>query len=156
MDLNALETPSNSPGDLYERTPLSMPAPVLVEPPKSSIAVWTIQMARWRLAKERDIFFLDITAKSGVAAFAPSWECLKAYRQGTMKEDQYTAEYLERMSNSKERTPKHWARLSAYPRIALACYCQDQTYCHRHLFKVLMAEHLTEQGHLVIQMGELG
>ena len=156
MDLNALETPSNDLGGLYKRRLLPMPAPVLAEPVKVSIAIWTIQMARWRLAKERDIFFLDITAKSGVVAFAPSWECLRAYKQGTMKEGEYTAEYLERMSNSKERNPKHWARLGAYPRIALACYCPDQAYCHRHLFKALMAEHLNTQGHPVVQMGELG
>jgi uncharacterized protein YeaO (DUF488 family) len=156
MDLNALETPSNSLGGLYERHPLSVPAPTVEAPPKASIAIWTIQMARWRLAKERNIFLLDITVKSGVAEFAPSWECLRAYKQGTMPEDQYTAEYLERMSNSKERNPKHWARLSAYPRIALACYCPADAYCHRHLFKALMALHINVQGHPVVQMGELG
>ena len=42
---------------------------------------WTLQMGKWRLAKSRNIEVIDITAKSGIAAFAPDFALVMQYKQ---------------------------------------------------------------------------
>jgi hypothetical protein len=118
------------------------------------IHIWTVQMARWRKVKEAGIFFLDITAKSGILAFAPEFENVMRYKRGELTEEEYTQLYLERMVVSKQKYPMRWASLKNHPQMALACYCKPGVFCHRHLFAKLMTDHLAEQGIPVIHHGE--
>jgi hypothetical protein len=117
--------------------------------------IWTVQMSKWRLVKERGIAFLDITAKSGIAAFAPDFNDVMRYKRGELFEGEYTKIYLERMARSKIVCPRYWRSLNRRPEIALACYCKAGVFCHRHLFKKLMQEELEQQGFTVIQEGEI-
>lgn len=112
-------------------------------------------MGQWRLAKERGIFLLDITAKSGVKAFAPDYATVMQYKREEVSEDAYTKLYLERMADSRQRYPIRWSCLEHREELALACYCKAGVFCHRHLFKTLMQQYLEEKGHSVLQMGEL-
>lgn len=117
--------------------------------------IWTIQMSKWRVAKERGIAFLDITAKSGIAAFAPDFNDIMKYKRGELSEEEYTEIYLKRMERSKVACPRFWKSLNRRYEVALACYCKAGVFCHRHLFKDLMQKELEQQGFTVIQEGEL-
>lgn len=117
--------------------------------------LWTVQMSQWRVAKERGIAFLDITAKSGVAAFAPDFGDVMRYKRGELSEEEYTKIYLERMTRSKIVCPRFWQSLDRRPEIAFACYCKKGVFCHRHLFIKLVQENLEQQGYVVILEGEL-
>jgi len=117
--------------------------------------LWTIQMAQWRLAKDLDVKFLDITAKSGLLPFAPEFSNVMAYKRGELTEKHYTDLYLAKMATSLVEFPRYWKRLEFYPRIAFACYCKAGVFCHRHLFLKLVKELLEAAGHEVIVRGEL-
>lgn len=51
---------------------------------KLAYKLYTIQLAKWRLAKGRNIFLINITAKSGVTAFAPSYARVMEYVRGEL------------------------------------------------------------------------
>lgn len=121
----------------------------------SSIDIWTIQLGQWRLAKEKDIFLLDTTAKSGVKAFAPDFDKVMAYKAGKLSEEEYTKFYLAKMELSKQRYPNGWDSLTKRPRIALACYCRAKVFCHRHLFAQLAKDYLESRNIEVVLRGEL-
>lgn len=112
-------------------------------------------MAQWRLAQSKDIFFLDITAKSGLLCFAPEMQNVMRYKRGELDEVEYTELYLAKMQESKRRYPVRWRCLAEHPRIAFACYCKPFAYCHRVLFTQLVKDHLESQGLDVVLEGEL-
>jgi uncharacterized protein YeaO (DUF488 family) len=114
-----------------------------------------MQLAQWRLAKQREISLLDITAKSGILAFAPNFQLVMDYKRGQISEAEYTKHYAEKMEHSKEYYPQRWATLSHYRAVALTCYCPAGQFCHRHLFAKIMEEFLHKQDIPVKQMGEL-
>lgn len=117
--------------------------------------LWTIQISNWRLAREKDIFLLDITAKSGIQAFAPSWENLTAYKAGLMSQSEYTSRYYDKIISSAEININSWYRFAEKDSVALACYCRAGEYCHRHLLAPLVIACLQDLGHQVIFHGEL-
>ncbi len=121
----------------------------------SEIHIWTIQIAKWRVAKAQEIFFLDITAKSGHKAFAPHFRDVLAFKQGLVSEEDYTKLYLDRMYASQDTNWKAWRSLKNHPRIAFGCYCRAGTFCHRHLFTDLATTYLEQSGYEVVQEGEL-
>ena len=112
-------------------------------------------MAKWRLVKERGIAFLDITAKSGIAAFAPDFGDVMRYKRGELSEEEYTKIYVERMARSRTVCPRRWASLNQRYEIAVACYCKAGVFCHRHLFVNEYKDFLEEQGCVVIVEGEI-
>lgn len=118
------------------------------------IKVWTIQMSKWRLARDKDIYFLDITAKSGMLAFAPKFSDVMAYKRGELSEEEYTRIYLERMEESKRLFPLKWSSLAKRPQIAFACYCKAGVFCHRHLFVDIVEKHFSLEVE-ILRMGEL-
>lgn len=117
--------------------------------------VWTIQIARWRLAQQLDIPLLDITAKSGVPAFAPDWESLMAYKRGEVGPAEYAERYYHKVIPTVSQYPHQWERFLHKPRLALACYCKSGDFCHRHLFASLLVTYLQQQGRQVNFLGEL-
>lgn len=114
-------------------------------PARPAIEVWTIQLGKWRLAKQREIALLNITAGSGVQAFAPDFELVKRFKRHEMSEDDYTDEYVRRMAQSRKLFPKIWEQLNDKDQVALACYCRAGDYCHRRLFVPLMKSYLQEE-----------
>lgn len=119
------------------------------------IEIWTIQIGQWRVAKEREIAFIDTTAKSGLYAFAPHFSDVMLYKAGKLSEEEYTDIYHRKMDESLIQTPKYWEWLKVKPRIALACYCRAGVFCHRHLMAKRAETYLTNEDCPVILMGEL-
>jgi len=103
----------------------------------SMIELYTIQLARWRLAKAHDIQLIDTTAKSGEKAgygfLAPSWDIVMGIKQGEITEEEYTHVYLRMLAQSRQRYPEKWATLLSLTKVAFACYCSSNKFCHRHL-----------------------
>lgn len=117
--------------------------------------IWTLQLAKWRLAAESGIEILDVTAKSGVAAFAPSFKDVMNYKSGHLSEAMYTDIYLHRMRDSRNNHPGEWRKLTKSKRTAIVCYCAEGKFCHRHLFVQEYKAYLEKLGHTVVVHGEL-
>ncbi|QZA70957.1 hypothetical protein AH06_185 [Erwinia phage AH06] len=105
--------------------------------------VWTIQIARWRLAKTRGIAFLDTTVKSAkeYAFLAPSWEMVMGYKQGSISENQYTELYYELLRSRYKADKQPFLKLLDDFRdkdIAVACFCTPGHFCHRHLLVTIL------------------
>jgi uncharacterized protein YeaO (DUF488 family) len=124
-------------------------------PNNSIFNIWTVQISNWRLVREKDISLLDITVKSGVQAFAPSWDNLRAYKAGLMSQSEYTSRYYDKIINSAEQNISAWQNLTEKRSMALACYCRAGEYCHRHIFAPLAIAYLQDLGHQVVFHGEL-
>jgi len=112
-------------------------------------------MGQWRLAEAQGIKLLNITAKNGIQAFAPDYSLVMDYKSGKVSEEEYSEIYLAKMVRSKEEFKLYWDTLAKYPRMALACYCAPNTFCHRHLFLNLVIEHLKALGIEAVYKGEL-
>jgi uncharacterized protein YeaO (DUF488 family) len=122
-----------------------------------TIQIYTVQMAKWRLARELGIHFLDITAKSGQPEFAPMYEDVMAFKHHKLNWDEYEKIYRQRMWQSKRDNPEAWAKLKELPeKVALACYCKpDERHCHRHIFKEILGDYLKDAHYDVSFKGEL-
>ena len=117
--------------------------------------VWTVQISRWRLARDLYIPMVDITVKSGIPTFSPTWENLMAYKRGEMTKTAYAQAYFQKVIPTVQSEPQAWADLTQHKNIALACYCRAGDFCHRHLFAGLYITYLQSLGHKVLFMGEL-
>lgn len=100
--------------------------------------VYTIQLARHRLAKERGIPLVDTTVKSGIRAFAPSWPMVVGYKAGSISEEEYTERFFQKIKEEEWATHDDWKWLLSHEKVALACYCKAHHFCHRYL----LVEHL--------------
>ncbi len=122
--------------------------------------LYTIQMSRWRKAKELGITFYDITIKSGDKLFAPTWDMLTEYKNNpdkTQREKDYTIKYHKLMRESYKNNRQHWLDLLQNESLAIACYCSSKegTFCHRHLL-VKYLKKVCEQHNLKFEYkGEL-
>ena len=94
----------------------------------------TIQMGSWRKAKALNIELIDITVKSGIAAFAPNYEMVLSHKSGRITDEEYTKQYRDLMLKSYMVNTIIWNELIKKDKIALACYCHPERFCHRHLF----------------------
>jgi hypothetical protein len=119
------------------------------------INIWTIQLGQRRIAEKRGIKILDITAKSGIRAFAPLFSDVMAYKNGIMSEESYTEVYKYRMEESRKRFPNTWRQLWSEENVAVACYCRAGVFCHRHLFVPMMKKFLEENQCEVILHDEI-
>lgn len=117
--------------------------------------IWTIQLAKWRTARERQIPLIDITAMSGIPEFAPHFTDVQRYKRGEVGETEYTQLYVDKMEESKATNPQAWVKLSTMPDVAFACYCRAGAFCHRHIFKTILMEYLKEKGIDSTYKGEL-
>jgi hypothetical protein len=117
--------------------------------------LYTIQLAQWRLAKEKEIHLLNIAVKGGILPFAPDWSMVRAYKNREIKKKAYAERYERLMAESQKKHPKYWDALLRRPVVAYACYCSPNVFCHRHLFKVIAENYIKSRGFQVIQCGEL-
>ena len=93
----------------------------------------TIQMAKWRRAKELNIELLDTTVKSGIPAFAPTWNLVMDHKQDKISDEVYIEKYRKLMQDSFMVNQFVWIETMRKPHIAIACYCHPDRFCHRHL-----------------------
>lgn len=124
-------------------------------PTTRTIKLFTIQVPQWRLCNAIGVKFVDITAKSGIPAFAPSMDDVYAYKHGLMSEEQYTTIYKDRMFQSREQNAKYWKHLLKFDAMAFGCYCTPGDFCHRHLFIEMAKEYLEKEDIIVEMCGEL-
>lgn len=122
---------------------------------KKEIELYTIQMAKWRIAKQHGIEFIDVTAKSGNQVFAPDRELVYKYKTGLITENYYTEQYHERMFLSQIHKTDEWIKLINLNKIAIACYCPADHFCHRHILKYLIKSFLAAFNCEVICCGEI-
>lgn len=105
------------------------------------IELMTIQVGRWRLARDRKVEFVDTTVKSGIKIFAPTWDMVLGHKNGTVSDEEYTREYRRMMIESwKAHRPEWEAFLRRDGVQAIACYCKPGLFCHRLLLKDIFEE----------------
>lgn len=102
------------------------------------LTIYTIQIAKWRLAKSKGIRLTDTTVKSGLGFLAPSWEMVLGHKNDGMSCEQYTKLYDECIARSQANHPDLWDDLLKQETLCLACYCRAGFFCHR----LLLAKHL--------------
>jgi uncharacterized protein YeaO (DUF488 family) len=121
------------------------------------VDLYTVQISRWRLVRELGIHLLDVTAKSGIAAFAPLYEDVMSFKRGKMNWDEYKAIYEHRMVQSKRENKEEWEKLKALgDKVAIACYCgADEVHCHRHIFRHIYSDYLKDAQFEVTYHGEI-
>lgn len=117
--------------------------------------LYTVQMAKWRLVAAKQIPLVDTTAKSGLEMFAPDWENVAAYKNGSLSESDYTELYLEKMRQSYRVNRTEWLRFISEPECAIACYCSPGKFCHRLLLKNILERLCAQQGIPFEYAGEL-
>ena len=99
--------------------------------PMRTLRVWTIQLAKWRLLNGTDIELVNITLASGWAVFAPTPELLGNYKRGRVNDEGYRLEFRRLCWVRMHHNSTAWDDLVAMDKIALACYCPADTFCHR-------------------------
>lgn len=117
--------------------------------------LYTIQLAKWRRAKELGIPLIDTTVKSGEEAFSPTWDMVSGHKQGTLTDEEYTALYKELMLKSIKRSPARWAELMKMDKVAIACYCGKGKFCHRHLLAEILEKLCRHNLITFVHLGEL-
>jgi len=122
--------------------------------------IFTIQLSKWRLARNRDIAVMDTTVKSGFSIFRPTWDMVMGYKAGTLSWDEYTQQYYDKMNASwkdpKER-PLWIATIESTEPTALGCICRpgEPFHCHRYLLKNLFEKLCAARGIEFRYYGEL-
>lgn len=105
-----------------------------------TLKVWTARIS------SRDPDVVNVTRKSGVSAFAPSWVLLGPLKKlgRTPTDDEwrtYASGYLAEMAQSYRKNRATWDSLLARPRVVLTCYCSNPERCHRRILAKVL-EHL--------------
>jgi len=97
-----------------------------------------------------DEIVIDVTVKSGLKAFAPSWDMVMSYKNGTLSEKGYTERYYEMMRASWKNQRAAWQKLldlgKSGKTIVLVCYCPRGDFCHRHLLASMLKACARKQG----------
>ena len=93
----------------------------------------TAQIAQWRTANERKLYFIDTTVKSGDSVFAPTWDIVMDHKSGRITDEEYTEVYRRIMRASYLRDPERWLEVCQMEHVCIACYCPRGKFCHRHI-----------------------
>lgn len=118
--------------------------------------LFTVQVGKWRQARNRGIALVDTTVKSGNSIFSPTWDMVLGHKSGSVSDEEYTRLYRERMSTSwKAHKPEWQAFLRMTEPVAIACYCKAGHFCHRYLLRDLLKELCERQNIPFLYYGEL-
>lgn len=117
--------------------------------------IYTIQVAKFRLARELGIPVVDTTRKSGRQEFAPDWSMILAYKDGQMSKEEYTEKYMEKMLRMFNQYRPEWEDFIAKPLVAVSCYCAPHVFCHRHLLVDIMEKIHTRRNLPFYKGGEI-
>ena len=96
--------------------------------------LYTIQLAKWRSCPS-DIELIDTTVKSGELIFAPSKDIVNGIKYKGLSEEDYIKEYYRLMRISFKNNKERWLEVLSKDKIAIACYCRKDKFCHRFLLK---------------------
>lgn len=117
--------------------------------------VYTIQLSQWRKLKDTEVSVINTTVKSGIKAFAPSWDIVMGVKSESITPEEYTEVYLALLETSWENEPEVWNSLLEYEAIAFSCYCPKGTFCHRHLLAEFYQQKCDGSDSPVILLGEV-
>jgi len=117
--------------------------------------VYTVQLAKWRLVKAKEIPLLDATLRSGNRCFAPTPKLLGDYKAGRISDEEYTAEYYSLMRTSYRVNKAAWDKLLSMDTVAIACYCKPGAFCHRHLLREMIEKACQAEGMPFEYKGEI-
>jgi hypothetical protein len=126
----------------------------------SIVDLFTIQMAKWRLARNRDITVMDTTVKSGFSIFKPTWDMVMGMKTGQLSWEEYIRLYHEKMNASwkdpKER-PLWLATIESTEPTAIGCMCKagEPFHCHRYLLRDIFEKLCKARGVPFYYYGEL-
>lgn len=98
---------------------------------------------------------LDVTVKSGDRVFAPTWPMVMGYKNGTLSEAQYTADYVSLMTSSYRENKERWLEVLNMGEVTLLCYCKPGAFCHRTILAQLLEATGPSLGIEVVNEGEL-
>ncbi|EBQ9842312.1 DUF488 family protein [Salmonella enterica subsp. enterica serovar Weltevreden] len=122
------------------------------------VKLWTLQLAKWRIAEKRNLPKLDITVKSGLKYLAPDWDFLMDYKKsdkGPEAEAAYTKRYMQKLNRLFDEDTDKLIEILRQGEVVLMCYCPPGKFCHRHLLVSYLIEIGEWFGYDVIYMGEL-
>lgn len=124
--------------------------------------VFTVQLGNYRVVKANGIKLIDTTVKSGLEAFAPTWDMVKLSKDsavdGITSVDAmavYETQYRELMKQSMLDHPKDWFNIFHVGDIALACYCGSGKFCHRHILADILQDYAEDNYYRIENVGEL-
>lgn len=103
--------------------------------------LFTVQVGRWRLCQKHKAEFVDTTVKSGLKIFAPTWDMVLGYKDGSVSEEEYRKRYRQLMIESWCAHREQWKeflRSEGYK--AISCYCKPGEFCHRLLLVDIFRE----------------
>jgi len=112
-------------------------------------------MAKWRIARDQEIPFLDTTVKSGDKVFAPSWQIVMDVKAKIITPDEYTVHYTAMMRESYTHNKERWLEVCNMKQVAIACYCEEGHFCHRHVLAYMFQRVCHQHGISFKLRGEL-
>lgn len=81
---------------------------------------------------------LDVTVKTGIKAFAPTWEMVLRYKSGVLSNVQYEEQYIALLRRSWRENRTEWQKLLRMSEVTLVCFCKPGNFCHRVLLGKVM------------------
>ena len=102
--------------------------------------LYTGQISLWRQLKKQGRVYIDTTVKTGVVAFAPTWDMVLGVKSGSMTEKEYTRQYFDLMDLKQVLYSQDWDELLRHSEVTLLCYCKSGDFCHRHLLASIVKD----------------
>jgi len=81
---------------------------------------------------------LDVTVKTGIKAFAPTWEMVLGYKSGILSKQKYEEQYIALLTRSWKENRAEWEKLLRMSEVTLVCFCKPGNFCHRVLLATVM------------------
>lgn len=124
----------------------------------TKIVVWTLQMAKWRIAEQRQLPTLNTTVKSGIKYLAPDWDFLVDYQKSDKSSEAeavYTRKYLKKLDRLLDEDAERLVEILRMGEVVLMCYCPAGKFCHRYLLVEKLREVAEWFGYEFEYAGEL-
>jgi hypothetical protein len=117
--------------------------------------LWTIQMCNWRVAESKGIELLDTTVKGNPGPLSPTWELVLLHKNGSISDEVYTELYLDMLRNSYRVNRSYWLDVCSKDRLAIACFCKCDKFCHRYILKDVLELVCKHNNVVFTYMGEI-
>lgn len=123
---------------------------IQTEPAQYMVPITTDRVNYHKMPNE---YALNATRQSGDPNFAPTWDMIHAYKEGSLSREEYTLQYLELMRQSFRDNQRAWSdvvwQVTHYKmRLVILCYCKPPPeFCHRHLLAEMFQKVFTTLGH---------
>jgi hypothetical protein len=119
--------------------------------------IYTGQIAKRHDYAKAGLIFIDTTVKSGIKAFAPTWDIVMDVKAGKITELEYTKAYRQLMGLSYKHNQNDWIELlSSEAPVVICCYCPEGKFCHRHVLLGYLVAAGHKHGLPVNAAGEFG